>query len=109
VSLILEPVENWQCRCSFTALAFRLRKPTKASPIYRVLFAMTASQASVAVDAFTLLVIAPVAAESFGVPPTFVGYYTTVTRAGRPLPRSSPQVSYGVTARCASSRWRSGP
>ena len=50
--------------------------------MYRVLFAMMASQASVALAAFTLPVIAPVAAESFGVPPTFVGYYTTVMLVG---------------------------
>jgi MFS family permease len=53
--------------------------------MYQVLFAMMASQASVALAAFTLPVIAPVAAESFGVPPTYVGYYTTLMLVGATL------------------------
>ena len=53
--------------------------------MYRVLFAMMASQASVALAAFTLPVIAPAAADSLGVPPAYVGYYTTIMLAGATL------------------------
>jgi MFS family permease len=50
--------------------------------MYRVLFAMLACQASVALAAFTLPVVAPAAAASLGVPAALVGYYTTVMLVG---------------------------
>lgn len=50
--------------------------------MYRVLIAMMASQATVALASFSLPVIAPAAAETLGVDPTFVGYYTTLMLAG---------------------------
>lgn len=50
--------------------------------MYPVLFAMLACQASVALAAFALPVVAPVAAASLGVPATLVGYYTTVMLVG---------------------------
>jgi len=50
--------------------------------MYRVLFAMLASQASVALAAFTLPVVAPKAAATLGVPAGMIGYYTTVMLVG---------------------------
>jgi MFS family permease len=50
--------------------------------MYPVLFAMLACQASVALAAFTLPVLAPEAAASLGVPASLVGYYTTVMLVG---------------------------
>jgi len=53
--------------------------------MYRVLFAMLGCQASVALAAFTLPVVAPAAAASLGVPAALVGYYTTVMLVGAML------------------------
>lgn len=50
--------------------------------MYTVLFAMLACQASVALAAFTLPVVAPAAAATLGVPASLVGYYTTVMLVG---------------------------
>ena len=50
--------------------------------MYRVLIVMMASQATVSLASFTLPVIAPAAAETLGVEPTLVGYYTTVMLVG---------------------------
>jgi MFS family permease len=50
--------------------------------MYRALFAMLGCQASVALAAFTLPVVAPAAAASLGVPAALVGYYTTVMLVG---------------------------
>lgn len=50
--------------------------------MYRVLFAMLACHALVALAVFTLPIVAPAAAKSLGVPATMVGYYTTVMLVG---------------------------
>jgi MFS family permease len=50
--------------------------------MYPVLFAMIACQASVALAAFTLPVVAPAAAAALGVPASLVGYYTTLMIGG---------------------------
>lgn len=53
--------------------------------MYRVLLAMLACQAAVALAAFALPVVAPAAAASLGVPPTLIGYYTTLMLLGAML------------------------
>ena len=50
--------------------------------MYRILFAMLACQAAVALAGFALPVVAPAAAVDFALSPTLVGYYTTLMLVG---------------------------